>query len=118
LRPEARPVGYLGEFEQLILLSVVKLGEDAYGGTIREAIEQRTGRLVSSGAINTTLGRLADRQFVTWRLGEPIAGRAGRPRKYYAITPAGARALKDSVSTIRAMAGGLTAKLNRLAERR
>ena len=109
-------MGYLGEFEQLILFSVVKLGDDAYGGTIREAIEQRTGRVVSSGAINTTLGRLADRQLVTWRLGEPISGRAGRPRKYYAITPAGARALQASFSTIRAMAGGLSAKLNRLAE--
>jgi len=108
-------VGYLGEFEQLILFSVVKLGEDAYGGTIREAIEQRTGRVVSSGAINTTLGRLAERKLVTWRLGEPESGRVGRPRKYYAITPAGARALKSSLSTIRAMADGLTAKLNRLA---
>lgn len=109
-------MGYLGEFEQLILFSVVKLGDDAYGGAIREAIEQRTGRVVSSGAINTTLGRLAERRLVTARVGEPTAGRAGRPRKYYAITPAGARALKASYTTIRAMAGGLTAKLDRLAE--
>ena len=62
-----------------------------------------------------TLGRLAERKLVTWRLGEPTPGLAGRPRKYYAITPEGARALKDSLATIRAMAGGLTAKLNRLA---
>jgi DNA-binding PadR family transcriptional regulator len=109
-------VGYLGEFEQLILMSVVKLGDGAYGGAIRDAIEQRTGRVVSSGAINTTLGRLADRKFVTWRLGEPTSGRPGRPRKYYALSPTGARALQTSLSTIRAMAGGLTAKLNRLAE--
>lgn len=108
-------MGYLGEFEQLILLSVVKLGDDAYGGTIREAIEERTGRVVSSGAINTTLGRLAERRLVTWRVGKSTSGRAGRPRKYYAITPTGARALQTSLSTIRAMAGGLTAKLNRLA---
>lgn len=109
-------MGYLGEFEQLILISVVKLGDDAYGGTIREAIEQRTGRVVSSGAINTTLGRLSERRFVTWRLGEPEAGRVGRPRKYYVITPLGARALRTSLDTIRAMAGGVAAKLNRLAE--
>ena len=108
-------MGYLGEFEQLILFSVVKLGDDAYGGTIREAIEQRTGRVVSSGAINTTLGRLAERKLVTWRLGEPTPGLAGRPRKYYAITPAGARTLKSTLDTIRAMSGGLTSKLNRLA---
>jgi len=109
-------MGYLGEFEQLILFSVVKLGDEAYGGTIREAIEQRTGRVVSSGAINTTLGRLAERKFVTWRLGGPTSGRVGRPRKYYAMTPAGARALKASYATIRAMADGLTAKVTRLAE--
>jgi PadR family transcriptional regulator PadR len=109
-------MGYLGEFEQLILMSVVQLGDDAYGGAIREAIEQRTGRVVSSGAINTTLGRLAERKHVTFRLGDPTSGRAGRPRKYYAITAAGARALKASLTTIRAMAGGITAKLNRLAE--
>lgn len=109
-------MGYLGEFEQLILFSVVKLGDDAYGGAIREAIEQRTGRVVSSGAINTALGRLAERHLVSARVGEPTAGRAGRPRKYYTITPAGARALRSSYATIRAMAGGLTAKLNQLAE--
>lgn len=109
-------MGYLGEFEQLILFSVVKLGDEAYGGAIRETIESRTGRVVSSGAINTALGRLAERRFVTARVGEPASGRAGRPRKYYALTPAGARALKASYSTITAMAGGLTSKLNRLVE--
>ena len=108
-------MGYLGEFEQLVLFSVLKLGDNAYGGTIREAIEQRTGRVVSSGAINTTLGRLAERRLVTWRLGEFTPG-PGRRRKHYAITPAGARALKATLETIRAMAGGLTTKLNRLAE--
>jgi DNA-binding PadR family transcriptional regulator len=109
-------MGYLGEFEQLILFSVVKLGDEAYGGAIRETIEARTGRVVSSGAINTTLGRLAERKLVTSRLGEPTAGRAGRPRKYYAVTPAGARALRDSYSTIQAIAGGLMARLSAIAE--
>ena len=50
-------MGYLGEFEQLILFSVVELGDDAYGGAI-ETIERRTGRVVSAGAINTALGRM------------------------------------------------------------
>ena len=109
-------MGYLGEFEQLILFSVVELGTGAYGGAIRETIERRTGRLVSSGAINTTLGRLHDRKLVTPRIGEPSPGRAGRPRKYYAITPASARMLRDSYATIQAMAGGLVRKLSRLAE--
>lgn len=106
---------YLGAFEQLILFSVVKLGNEAYGGAIRDTIERRTGRLVSSGAINTSLGRLAERRLVTARIGSPTAGKAGRPRKYYAITPAGARALKESYRSIQAMAGGLIPKIANLA---
>ena len=61
-------MGYLGEFEQLILFSVVQLGDDAYGVAIRETIEQRTGRVVSSGAIYTALGRLEGRGLVTSRV--------------------------------------------------
>lgn len=109
-------MGYLGEFEQLILFAVVELGDDAYGGAIRETIERRTGRVVSSGAIYTTLGRLAERNLVTSRVGEPTAGRAGRPRKYYSLEPAGARELRATYSTIQAMAGGLIARVTELAE--
>ena len=109
-------MGYLGEFEQLILFSVVELGDDAYGGAIRETIERRTGRVVSSGAINTALGRLAERNLVTSRVAEPAAGRLGRPRKYYSLQSAGARELMASYSTIQAMAGGLIPRLTDLAE--
>lgn len=109
-------MGYLGEFEQLILFSVLKLGEDAYGVAIREAIEERTGRVVSSGAIYTTLGRLEDRGLVSSRVGAPTPGRVGRPRKYYTLKPAGARALMDAYETIQAMAGGLIPKLAEVAE--
>jgi DNA-binding PadR family transcriptional regulator len=109
-------VGHLGELEQLILFAVTALGDDAYGGAIRAHIEERSGRVVSSGAINTTLGRLAERRLVIGRVGVPVAGRAGRPRKYYALTPAGARDLQESYSTIRAMAGGLLRRLDKLAE--
>jgi hypothetical protein len=76
-------VGHLGELEQLILFAVTALGDDAYGGAIRAHIEERSGRIVSSGAINTTLGRLAERRLVVGRVGTPVPGRAGRPRKYY-----------------------------------
>lgn len=109
-------MGYLGEFEQLILFAVLELGKEAYGGAIREHIELRTGRVVSSGAINTALSRLADRKLVTSRTAQPKAGRVGRPRKYYFLEAAGARELKDSYSTIQAMAGGLIPKLTDLAE--
>lgn len=109
-------MGYLGEFEQLILFSVVRLEGDAYGVAIREAIEERTGRVVSSGAIYTALGRLEERGLVRSWVGDSEPGRVGRPRKYYAIEPAGARALIDTYSTMRAMAGGLLPRLNALAE--
>lgn len=108
-------MGYLGEFEQLILFAVLELGANAYGGAIREHIELRTGRVVSSGAINTALGRLADRKLVTSRIAQPEAGRVGRPRKYYSLEAAGARELMDSYSTIQAMAGGLISRLADLA---
>lgn len=111
-------MGHLGELEQLILFAVVALGDDAYGGAIRAHIEERTGRIVSSGAINTTLGRLAERRLVVGRVGAPVPGRAGRPRKYYALTPAGARDLKASYTTIRALAGGVLRRLDALAEQK
>lgn len=109
-------MGHLGELEQLILFAVAALRDDAYGGAIRAHIEERSGRIVSSGAINTTLGRLAERRLVIGRVGTPVAGRAGRPRKYYSLTAAGARDLHESYTTIRAMAGGLLKRLDRLAE--
>ena len=109
-------MGYLGEFEQLILFSVLELGDGAYGGAIRETIERRTGRVVSSGAINTALGRLAERKLVKSQVAEPEAGRMGRPRKYYSLEPAGARELMASYSTMQAMAGGLIPTLTDLAE--
>ena len=109
-------MGHLGELEQLILFAVTALGDDAYGGAIRAHIEERSGRVVSSGAINTTLGRLAERRLVIGRVGAPVSGRAGRPRKYYALTPAGARDLRESYTTIRAMAGGVLQRLHKMAE--
>ncbi|MGD8281694.1 MAG: PadR family transcriptional regulator [Gemmatimonadota bacterium] len=108
-------MGYLGEFEQLILYSVILLEDDAYGVAIREAIEKRTGRVVSSGAIYTALGRLEERGLVRSSVGESGSG-PGRPRKYYRIRPEGARALKESYDAINAMAGGLMPKLADLAE--
>ena len=109
-------MSHLGELEQLILFAVAALGDDAYGGAIRAHIEERTGRIVSSGAISTTLGRLEERRVVVGRVGAPVARRAGRPRKYYALTPAGARDLKESYTTIRAMAGGVMRRLDEMSE--
>lgn len=106
---------YLGSFEQLILFSVLQLEDEAYGVSVRENIEERTGRTVSIGAIYTTLGRLEERGLVRSRTEAP-QGRTGRPRKYYALSPEGARELRESYASIKSMAGGLTSELDRLAE--
>lgn len=107
---------YLGSSEQLILFAVLQLQDEAYGVSVREGIEERTGRTVSIGAIYTTLGRLEERGLVRSRTEDP-QGRTGRPRKYYALTPEGARELRESYASIQSMAGGLTSELDRLAER-
>lgn len=108
-------MAYLGEFEQLILFALLDLGKDAYGVAIRESIEERTGRTVSSGAIYTTLGRLEERDMVSSRLDKESEG-PGRPRKYYDLDPAGARALMDAYETMQSMAGGLIPRLTERAE--
>lgn len=106
---------YLGSFEQLILFSVLQLKDEACGVSVRENIEERTGRTVSIGAIYTTLGRLEERRLVRSRTEDP-QGRTGRPRKYYALSPGGARELRESYASIKSMAVGLTSELDRLAE--
>ncbi len=106
----------MGDLEQLILFSVLQLEDDACGVTIREAIEERTSRVVSVGAIYTTLGRLENRALVSSRVEEPEPGRTGRPRKYYTLKPAGARRLMAAYNVLQAMAGDLIPKLADLAE--
>lgn len=111
-------MGRLGEFEQVILFTVLRLGEDAYGLGIRDSVEARTGRAVSPGAIYTTLRRLEERGLVSSRIGDPPAGpEGGRPRKLYELRPSGARALLDAYSTTQTLAEGLLPALAKLAER-
>lgn len=109
-------MGNLGEFEQLILFAILRLGDRACGVLIRENIEERGGRAVSAGAIYTALARMQERGLVKSWMGETATGKAGRPRKFYRLEPSGARALRDSYATLQAMAGGLIPKLFDLAE--
>ncbi len=105
----------LGEFEQLILFALVELGDEAYGASIGRAIERRTGRQVSAGAIYTALSRLATRQLVTAEVGDPTPERGGRRRKHYRLEPAGAVELSRSVDVMRTMSKGLLPKLETIA---
>jgi len=98
----------LGEFEQLVLLALVRLGTEAYGVAVRDEIEQRAGRDVALGAVYTTLLRLEDKGFAASRVGEPTPERGGRRKKFYRPTAAGRRALIESLDALRGMTRGLT----------
>ena len=101
----------LGNFEQLILFALVRLGADAYGASLRREIEARTGRTISAGALYTALDRLEKRGFVSSRLGEPTAERGGKRKRLYTLQPAGERALARVYESLRLMAGGAAARL-------
>ena len=107
---------HLGDFEQILLFAVLRLGKEAHGAVVREQIEVRIGRVVSPGAAYTALDRLEERGFVRSEIGDTAEGRSGRRRKYYALTPAGARALSRSYGDLRDMAAGLLPRLSALAE--
>jgi len=109
-------VDYLGELEQLVLFAVLRLGDEAYGVTIRDEIHAKTGREVSAGAIYTMLARLEERGLVKAAVVAPAPGKVGRPRKHYVLRPAGARALRKAYGGIQALAGGMLGKLTDLAE--
>jgi PadR family transcriptional regulator, regulatory protein PadR len=104
----------IGEFEQLILFAVIRLDAGASAVTVRQEIEARTGRTISSGALYTALDRLESRGFLSSRLGEPTPERGGKRKRLYTIEPAGARALTRSYDAIRKMASGLNARLQAL----
>ena len=82
----------LGEFEQLILLAILRLGDRAYGVTIRTEIFERAGRTVAPDASYSALDRLEDKALVKARVGEPTLQRGGRAKRFFPVTPSGARA--------------------------
>jgi DNA-binding PadR family transcriptional regulator len=107
----------LGEFEQLILLAVVRLADNAYGVRIRQEIETRTGRAVSPGAIYTALDRLETRSLVRSRMGTATPERGGRRKKYYTVEPKGAAALQRAMRAMAQMAEGVEPRLAALRAR-
>ena len=103
----------LGDFEQLVLLGVLRLESDelAYGAAIRQEIHTRSGRDVSINAVYTTLDRLESKGLLRSWIGEPTPQRGGRRRKFYAMRPAGVAALRQAYRAIAAMADGLQGRL-------
>lgn len=89
-------IGYLGEFEELVLLTVAVLADEAYGVSIKEDIERRTTRQVSIGALHSTITRLEEKGFIKSWLGGATAERGGRRKRYFKLTGAGINALNKS----------------------
>jgi DNA-binding PadR family transcriptional regulator len=87
---------HLGEFEELVLLSVRIMADDASGTAIQEVLETDAGRPVSLGAIYAALDRLARKGLVDSELGDPTPKRGGRRKRYYQVTPAGVTQLENS----------------------
>src|SRR5687767_11441202 len=93
--------GTLGGFELLVLLALIRLGDDdAYGVPISQAIEASSGRPVSIGSIYITLDRLERKGLVSSRLGEPTAARGGRAKTYFRITAKGLREARRARRTL------------------
>src|SRR5215211_657196 len=97
----------LGEFEQIVLLAILRLGEEAYGVPIRLDIERRTGRALTVGALYRTLDRLEDKGYVSSVFSDPKPERGGRSKRYFRIKPLGLRTLRASRDALAAMWEGL-----------
>jgi PadR family transcriptional regulator, regulatory protein PadR len=104
----------LGEFEQLVLLALLRLGNGAYGASIRREIQERTGREVSIGGIYMTLARLERKKMVVAYVGIPSRERGGRRRKHYLLNDPGQRALGRAHRTAKAMSQGIESQLEKL----
>src|ERR671910_3717361 len=89
----------LGEFEEIVMLTVGVLYKEAYGVSIKKEIETRLSRNVSVGALQTALKRLEDKGYLKSREGESTQERAGRPKRYFMITALGKKAMEYTKST-------------------
>jgi PadR family transcriptional regulator PadR len=97
----------LGAFEQAVLLGIVRLGHEAYGRAILKDVQACLERNVAPGAVHATLERLERKALVASKLGPGTPVRAGRPRRYYRLTPSGIRALNDAHAAANSIWRGL-----------
>ena len=97
----------LGEFEQLILLAILRLGDDAYGVTVRAELADRAGRHVTPGALYTTLERLETKGLISSRMSDPTPQRGGRAKRHVTVTAAGREALTRALQAYERLLDGL-----------
>jgi PadR family transcriptional regulator PadR len=103
----SRPPILVGEFEQLILLAVLQCGEDAYTVPVRQIVAERAGRRVARGAVHTALDRLEAKGLLKSRLGEPLAVRGGRARRFYRVTASGLASVRAARAALLSLSAGL-----------
>lgn len=101
----------LGEFELLVLLATISLGDAAYPVSIAADIETRTGRKANRTTVLITLERLEDKDLVTSRYGDPSPERGGRAKRFFSVKPRGLQAVRQSIERIQTMSEGLAAVL-------
>jgi DNA-binding PadR family transcriptional regulator len=95
-----------------MLLAVLQCADQAYTVPIRQTLEEKAGRRISRGAVHTTLERLEGKRLLTSRLGEPLAVRGGRARRYYQVTPQGVEALRAARGALARLSSGLESLLD------
>lgn len=98
---------YLGEFEHIVLLALLRLEDRAYGVTVRQEIQLRTNRDVSIGAVYATLDRLETKGYVKSQRGDPTPERGGRSKRFFRVTAAGVAAVNRTHRTLHKMTEGL-----------
>lgn len=104
--------GFLGEFEQMILLAALRLREDAYGTRLMEELEATADRRVSRGSVYVTLDRLEEKGWIKSTMSEPRPERGGRPRRVVCVTPDGMEQLRRSREALLALWDGLEKALD------
>jgi DNA-binding PadR family transcriptional regulator len=99
---------YLGEFEHIVVLALLRLNDQAYGVTVRQEIEFRTKREVSIGAVYATLDRLEKKGYVKSRRGDPTPERGGRSKRFFRVTSKGVVAINRAQRALSSMTEGLS----------
>ena len=104
---EMSKVVYLSNAEMMVILALLRLGDDGYGVPISRELERRSGRHVAIASVYATLERLEKKGIVISRLGEPTSERGGRAKKYFSVTGKGVRAVRETQRSLQKLWNGL-----------